>query len=34
MGQRVVEAENRLEQMAYSTIASPLGGLAVGIAGR
>jgi CRP/FNR family cyclic AMP-dependent transcriptional regulator len=27
MGQRVVEAENRLEQMAYSTIASRLAGL-------
>jgi CRP-like cAMP-binding protein len=27
MGQRVLEAENRLEQMAYSTIASRLAGL-------
>lgn len=27
LGQRVVEAENRLEQMAYSTIASRLAGL-------
>lgn len=33
MGQRVVEAENRLEQMAYSTIASRLAALLLELAG-
>ena len=33
MGQRVVDAENRLEQMAYSTIASRLAALLVELAG-
>lgn len=33
MGQRVVEAENRLEQMAYSTIASRLATLLLELAG-
>ena len=33
MGQRVVDAENRLEQMAYSTIASRLAALLIEIAG-
>jgi CRP/FNR family cyclic AMP-dependent transcriptional regulator len=33
MGQRVMEAENRLEQMAYSTIASRLAGLLLELAG-
>lgn len=32
MGQRVVEAENRLEQMAYSTIAARLAGLLLELA--
>jgi CRP-like cAMP-binding protein len=32
MGQRVMEAENRLEQMAYSTIASRLAGLLLELA--
>ena len=34
MGQRVVEAENRLEQMAYSTIASRLAALLLELGGR
>jgi CRP-like cAMP-binding protein len=34
MGQRVVEAENRLEQMAYSTIASRLAALLLELAGN
>jgi CRP-like cAMP-binding protein len=34
MGQRVVEAENRLEQMAYSTIASRLAALLIELAGK
>ncbi len=33
MGQRVVDAENRLEQMAYSTIASRLAALLLELAG-
>ncbi|MFC2031120.1 Crp/Fnr family transcriptional regulator [Chloroflexota bacterium] len=33
MGQRVVEAENRLEQMAYSTIAARLAGLLLELGG-
>jgi CRP/FNR family cyclic AMP-dependent transcriptional regulator len=33
MGQRVMEAENRLEQMAYSTIASRLAALLLELAG-
>jgi CRP/FNR family transcriptional regulator, cyclic AMP receptor protein len=33
MGQRVVEAENRLEQMAYSSIASRLSALLLDLAG-
>jgi CRP/FNR family cyclic AMP-dependent transcriptional regulator len=33
MGQRVLEAENRLEQMAYSTIASRLAALLLELAG-
>lgn len=33
MGQRVVEAENRLEQMAYSTIAARLAALLLDLAG-
>lgn len=33
MGKRVVEAENRLEQMAYSTIAARLAGLLLELAG-
>jgi CRP-like cAMP-binding protein len=34
MGQRVVEAENRLEQVAYSTIASRLAALLLELAGN
>lgn len=34
MGQRVVEAENRLEQMAYSTIASRLAALLLELGGK
>jgi CRP/FNR family cyclic AMP-dependent transcriptional regulator len=34
MGQRVVEAENRLEQMAYSTIAARLAALLLELAGN
>ena len=34
MGQRVVEAENRLEQMAYSTIAARLASLLLELGGE
>jgi CRP-like cAMP-binding protein len=34
MGQRVMEAENRLEQMAYSTIASRLAALLLELGGE